>query len=520
MFKKIIVPMIIAGIFVIPCGADATSSIQITGGKIAVVTPDTDGVRAYKGLPYAAPPIGKLRWREPAAVRPWHGVRSADHFGSNCLQPKQYSDVDPFTPSMSEDCLYLNVWSKAQQGESLPVFVWIHGGGFRAGSGAEPRHDGTALAKKDVVVVTINYRLGVFGFLAHPELTKESPHHSSGNYAVMDMIAALQWVKQNIAKFGGDPNRVTIAGESAGSTAVNILMASPRAKGLFHRAIGESGAAIGKNKAPYLLKDAEADGESFAEFLGASSIAQLRQRSSAEILAAWAAPETNWHISNNVDGWILPASIEEIFKAGKQNDVPLLAGWNADEGSVFVGHLNDKTLNDVLQDLFGDHTAQASKYYPATNADQERRSRITLSGDKNIAQDTWNWAAAQTRTRKSPVYMYRFDHHPSVPEGWFGKDHIASEMGAFHSGEIVYVFGHPSIIPTWRAGDVDFKLADEMSTAWVAFVKTGNPNIDGASTWPRYDLNNPQRMIFSTPSHVAQDDEIEKRMFLENTLSK
>lgn len=520
MLKISIVSLILAWVIVTPCRAETTSTIRIAGGNVAVAVPDTDGVRAYKGLPYAAPPVGKLRWREPAAVPSWQGVRPINQFAANCLQPKQFSDIDPFTPSMSEDCLYLNVWTKARAGESLPVFVWIHGGGFRAGSGSEPRHDGVALAKKGVVVITINYRLGPFGFFAHPQLTSESSHHASGNYALMDMIAALRWVKQNIAEFGGDPNRVTIAGESAGSTAVSLLMASPQAKGLFHRAIGESGSAFSFNKSPYQLKEAESDGEAFAHALGAKSIKQLRQRSSAELLAAWMAPDTNWRFVDDIDGWVLPASVEDIFKSGKQNDVPMLAGWNADEGTVFVERQPKDSLAKTLQAKFDERAEQAMKFYPSANPEQERLSRISYSGDIRIAQATWIWAAAQTRTGKSPVYMYLFDHHPPVPDDWFGSDRIASETGAFHSGEIVYIFGHPGIIPTWHAADADFKLAEEMSAAWAAFVTTGNPNIHTNKNWPQYDLVNPQRMIFATPSHVAKDDEIEKRLFLESALSK
>ncbi|MES1196371.1 MAG: carboxylesterase/lipase family protein [Steroidobacter sp.] len=503
-----------------PCDAENTTVIHIDGGNISVATPDKDGIRAYKGLPYAAPPVGELRWREPAPVPEWKSVRAVNQFAPNCLQPKLYTDVDPFTPSMSEDCLYLNVWTKAQlhdqPHESLPVFVWIHGGGFKAGSGSEPRHDGTALAKKGVVVVTINYRLGPFGFLAHPQLTAESSHHASGNYAVMDMIAALRWVQKNIAKFGGNPNCVTIAGESAGSHAVNLLMASPHAKGLFHRAIGESGSGFPVSTEDDLLSNAEANGEKFIKTIGDKSIAQLRKRSSAELLALWMSPDAGWSSGPVIDGWILPSSVENIFKAGKQNDVPLLLGWNADEGNLTANRFGARSLQELLHAHFGDRAAVAAKYYPASNAAEEQRSRFLYAKDVHVAQAMWKWAVTQTITAHAPVYIYQFNHVPPVPDDWFGGNVTPQQAGAFHSGEIVYVFGHADAIPTWHVTADDYKLADEMSSYWARFAATGNPNVEGGTLWPSYNLNDPQRMIFDTPSHVEKDDEAERRKFFDS----
>ncbi|MES1192001.1 MAG: carboxylesterase family protein [Steroidobacter sp.] len=497
-------------------GLSATmNTITVSGGKIAVTTPAADGVRAYKGLPYAAPPVGALRWHAPAPVPKWTGIRHADHFAPNCLQPKLYSDIDPFIPSMSEDCLYLNVWTKAKPGELLPVFVWIHGGGYEVGSGSELRHDGSALARKGVVVVTINYRLGPFGFLAHPELTAESPHHASGNYAFMDMIAALRWVQNNITAFGGDPDRVTIAGESAGSEAVNTLMASPQAKGLFQRAIGESGSAFEVSNKDESLHAAEQQGVKFMHAIGAASLAQLRQRSSAEILALWKAPDTKWSFRPAVDGWILPSSVNDIFRSGKQNDVPLLAGWNADEGFTFIGKLGNRKLDDVLKTQFGNRAAAAMKFYPASDAEQEHRSRMRYAGDITMSLPTWKWAVAQTMTGHAPVYLYRFDHHPPVPDDWFGSGFAVDQAGAFHSAEINYVFDHPGIIPSWKATTVDHQLADIMSSYWVGFAKSGDPNYGMQPVWPKYNLADPQRMVFSAQPHGAKDDEVERHQFLD-----
>ena len=299
--------------------------LHVDGGQIAAASANSQGVRTYKGLPYAAPPVWGLRWREPQPVMPWNGVHTADRFGPNCVQPKPFKDINPFVPAMSEDCLYLNVWTAAKARQALPVFFWIHGGGYEAGSGSEPRHDGVALAQKGVVVVTINYRLGVFGFLAHPELTAESPHRASGDYAFLDMLAALRWVQQNIAQFGGDPRRVTIAGKSAGSDAVSRLMASPLARGLFQRAIGESGAAFG-TELETTRAEAEADGLAFATAMGGDNLARLRQRTPSELLSLETATGMDWKFGPEVDGWFLPQPASTIFAAGQQNDVPLIAG--------------------------------------------------------------------------------------------------------------------------------------------------------------------------------------------------
>jgi para-nitrobenzyl esterase len=493
------------------------SALHIDSGDIAIAAPDADGVRAYKGLPYAAPPTGTLRWREPQPVVPWNGVRATDRFGPNCLQPKMFNDIDPFTPAMSEDCLYLNVWTAAKPGERLPVFFWIHGGGYQAGSGSELRHDGTALAKKGVIVVTINYRLGVFGFLAHPELTAESAHHTSGDYAFLDMIAALKWVQRNIATFGGDPSRVAIAGESAGSDAVARLMASPLAKGLFKRAIAESGSPFGEwGGKP--LADAEANGVAFARAMSGDDIAQLRARSSAEILALETAPNTDWKFVADVDGWFLPKPVPAIFAAGEQNDVPLIVGWNRDEGVFFTAAAENQKLADYFVEKFGDLSADAARLYAAGSPEEEKRARIDLGTDVNMGLPIWRWAMAQRATGHSPVYLYRFDHTPPVPPDWFGKAMEGQFVGAFHSGDIPYVFGHPDVMPRWRIAAADRALADEMSSRVAAFVATGSPNSTSLADWPAYDANAPQRMIFDDPSHVAPDADVARRQFLNEAI--
>jgi len=309
---------------VLPLAAAITDPVRVEQGQLSGVPGTDPGVRVYKGVPFAAPPVGDLRWRAPKPAADWPGVRKADQFSATCMQTPYpqgslyYSEAQP----VSEDCLYLNIWTAAKSAsDKRPVMVWIHGGAFTRGSGSTPVYDGENFAKKGVVLVTINYRLGIFGFFAHPELTQESEHHSSGDYGILDEIAALQWVQKNIAKFGGDPKRVTIFGESAGSWAVNVLVASPLTKGLFQRAIGESGANFNKMAN---LADLEKSGAR------AGSIQELRAKSSAEIM------KTQGAFSVNVDGWLLPTDVMTIFEKGRQNDVPILIGSNADEGTAFT----------------------------------------------------------------------------------------------------------------------------------------------------------------------------------------
>lgn len=490
----------------------ASAGPRVTGGALAEAVAK-DGVRAYKGVPFAAPPVGDLRWRAPQPVKAWSGERPVDAFGPNCLQPKVYNDVDPFTPSMSEDCLYLNVWTAARGGERRPVFVWIHGGGYGAGSGSEPRHDGNALAKKGVVVVTINYRLGPLGFLAHPDLSREAGG-ASGNYALMDMVAALRWVRDNAAAFGGDPGRVTIAGESAGSDAVSRLMVSPEAAGLFHRAIGQSGGAFGSRPEP-TLSSAEAEGVRFATAMRSTGIAELRRRSSAEVLAGWNMQNGGWAFRPIVDGRFLPDTPAAIFAAGRQNDVPLIVGWTRDEGSLFSGGLfpSGRDFKTSFAAVFGARAEEAARLYPVTDAASEKQARWDVATDAVMAYPTWAWAVAQAKTGKAPVWLYRFDRSPPVPDDWFGDSFRGQSLGAFHSGDIPYVFGHPRVFATWKPTEADDRLADVMSSYWAAFAAEGTPEGAGLPSWPVYDpsARAPVRMLFDAETRVAPDDDLTRR---------
>ncbi|KQY30183.1 hypothetical protein ASD38_12935 [Caulobacter sp. Root487D2Y] len=513
-FRVLVLPLLALALLATPVTAQ---TLKVTGGEIAQAAPTADGVRVYKGLPYAAPPVGERRWRPPEPVQSWTGVRPVGAYAPNCLQPKRYGDIDPFTPSMSEDCLYLNVSTAAKPGEKLPVFFWIHGGGYGAGSGAEPRHDGQALARKGVVVVTINYRLGVFGFMAHPELTAESPRHASGDQALADMIAALRWVKANAPTFGGDPGNVTIVGESAGSDAVSRMMISPEARGLFHRAIGESGSAFSRTGDDRTLAQAEAVGQAFAQSLGDDDLKRLRARSSAEILAAWTAPNTNFDFGPNLDGWILPAAAAQTFAARRQADVPLLVGWNRDEGSLMQGGLfGPEGLRPVLAERFGPRIDGALALYPVDTPAAAAASQQTYAGDVRMGLPTWRWAMAQTATGKSPVYVYRFDQAPKIPADWFGAANSGKDFGAFHSADIVYVFDHPEILKAWTTDAVDRRVADQMSSYWVNFARTGDPNGPGLPAWTPYAPDAPKKLLIGPETRLVDDPDIARLRLLDS----
>ena len=480
----------------------AAAQVKTTGGLVKGTT-STDGrIRVFKGIPFAAAPVGELRWKEPRPAPPWDGVRDAAEFGSQCVQGQIFGDIT-FPKPASEDCLNLNIWTPAAAAsDRLPVMVWIHGGGFQAGAGREPRHDGEALARKGVVVVTINYRLGIFGFFSHPELTKESGRNASGNYGMLDQVAALSWVQENIAAFGGNPQNVTIFGESAGSFAVSALMASPLAVGLFHRAIGESGAYFSAGNGTLALQPlatTEQQGAKFAASLGAGlasspdagSLAALRAKSGEELLSA--ALKTQPWFSPNVDGYFLREDVYTTFAAGKQAHVPLLAGWNTDEVRAGVVLAKQKptasTFTADTHKRFGDQADAILKAYPAATDAEALESAAALASDLFIGHVTWKWIEMHSQTGNAPVYRYSFDR--KIPVALDAKvNEVAAtsrDIGARHAGEIEYVFGTLDSIPnvTWESSDR--KLSDAIVTYWANFARAGDPNGSGLVTWPRYD---------------------------------
>ena len=495
----------------------STSQDQVTveSGILAGTANADHSVRMFKGVPFAAPPVGDLRWKAPQPAPKWSGVRAADKFGSACLQTDVFGDIYFRDNSPSEDCLTLDIWIPAKPATSkLPVLVWYYGGGFVAGSASEARYDGENLAKKGVIVVSPNYRLGVFGFFSYPELTKESGHHSSGNYAFLDQVAALQWVVKNIAAFGGDPRNLTIAGESAGSFSVSALMASPLSRSLFQKAIGESGAFFphpgthGLQLTP--LAETEQFGVKFAKSLGAKSLAQLRAIPGDQLLQAAAKFNNGFDFKANIDGYFLPADVETIFRRGAQSHVPLLAGWNADEGKIAVLNAPQKpTAKSFAADArkrFGDQAGEFLKLYPASTDEEALLSAEQLSGDDFIAFSTWQWLNLQLETGKSPVYAYRFDQVPATKPGAMAGKVPASEMGARHAGEIEYVFQTlKSVDVPWT--EDDFKVSDTMSSYWANFVKSGNPNGKDLPEWPAYQKNNGYQTmhLLDAKTHAAPE---------------
>jgi para-nitrobenzyl esterase len=458
---------------------------QATADGVLEGVVSADGmVRTFKGIPYAAPPVGPLRWMPPQPVKPWTGVRRAVDYGPRPMQGPIFADMVFHDAGPSEDCLYLNLWRPEQAKGRLPVMVWIFGGGFAAGSSSEPRQDGGNLCKKGVLVVSFNYRLGVFGFLAHPDLARESGRGSSGNYGLLDQVAALKWVNGNIARFGGDPGNVTIFGESAGSFSVSALMASPLARGLFQRAIGESGSFLSNNGWSKARAEAEKAGAAFAAELGRPSIEALRATPAQEILDA-ALKHPLLDFWPDVDGYFLPSDCLTIFGSGGQARVPVLAGWNRDEGS-YKGFFDDKAPSVGLyveraKARYGAKSGAFLAAYPAATDAEAKRSAQDLQGDLFIGYGTWKWLEMQRLTGRARVYRYEFDQ--AIPLGADAAP--GAEPSAYHSSEIEFVFRVLSSkhLP-WRPGDRE--VSELMSSYWTNFAKTGDPNGPGLPRWPVY----------------------------------
>ncbi len=480
-------------------GADRVS---IASGPVEGTT-SAAGVRMYRGIPYAAPPIRAGRWQPPQPVASWKAPLVADRFGPRCMQRPVFGDMNFRSSGMSEDCLYLNIWSAADRADAkLPVLVYYYGGGFIAGDGSEPRYDGASMARRGIVAVTVNYRLGVFGFLAHPELTKESPRHVSGNYGLLDQVAALEWVKRNIAAFGGDPARITIAGESAGSISVSALMVSPLSRGLIAGVVGESGAMIEPTREPISLAEGEKEGEIFAAAANASSLQALRAMSSDEILAVTARPDLP-RPNSIIDGYFMPKSAVATFAVGEQAHVPLLAGWNSEERGVAALLAGAPPTPDAyaaaVTTAFGARAVDVLKAYPGSTESEVKVNGTALSGDRFIAFSTWKWIDGHVQTGKSPVYRYFYTHPrpPMRPEmgnsvagaaggvirGGDGP-RPAAPTGAVHSAEIEYLLGTLSTNTVFAWTPDDHKVSETFQSFVANFVKTGNPNGAGLPRWP------------------------------------
>lgn len=504
------------------CAQSSTTqaTLQIKTSAGTVEGKDSGPVKTFLGIPYAAPPVGDLRWKPPVSAAKWTGVRKATEFGARCMQAPVFDDMVFRDPGGSEDCLSLNVWVPTQASPAkLPVMVWIYGGGYQAGGTSEQRQDGSVLAQQGVVVVSMNYRLGIFGFFTHPELAKESGRNSAGNYGLLDQVAALQWVQENIAQFGGDPGNVTIFGESAGSFSVSALMASPLSKGLFHKAIGESGGAFSKSGLAFEpLADRETkDAKLASSTLKVETLAELRAVPAQKLIDAFFKPgvDDNFAFSADVDGYFLPQSVPATFAAGKQNDVPLLAGWNHDEGGYNPsdGPAADQ-LKKLAQKEFGAKAEDFLRLFPAATEEQAARSLLDFTGDQFIAWSTWRWLEAQSNTGKQPVYRYRWDlGFPVGPKG--------SPRRAYHSAEIEYVFGQLDSKVATEFMPEDRELSTRMQKYWANFARSGDPNGEGLPKWPTYGASSGWQVMHLTEHPEAQKDDLRERyLFLSSVWEK
>ncbi len=482
---------LMAALVVTIAGAKA-EPVKVQGGLVEGAA--EAGLRVYKGIPFAAPPVGALRWKAPQPVRAWSGVKAATAFAPICQQfqsPNSPIGV-PVMPA-SEDCLYLNIWTPAKTaGEKLPVMVWIYGGGFTAGGTAIGLYSGETLAKRGVIVVQVAYRVGPFGFLAHPELAAESGGHGSGTYGLMDQIAGLKWVRDNIAAFGGDPKRVTIFGESAGGISVNMLTLSPKAKGLFSGAISESGGSFGgarPNASDGGLtipteEFAETQGVSFLAKVGATSVADGRKVPAEDLVkAAGPALAAFWPV---MDGDVLPGNAYDAYLAGRFNDTPILVGNNADEGALFVSQATPAAFQAQVKAGYGAKADAVLAAYPPGDSDAEAlRSARDLMRDSSFGWHTWTWAKLQSRKGQGKAFAYYFTHVPPHSDAPFFKG-----AGATHGDEMAYVFGH---LPA-NAGPADHALSDVVQGYWTNFAKTGDPNGPGLPAWPPFTEARPQYM--------------------------
>ena len=463
-------------------------TVHTESGAISGVR--NEGLVVYKGVPFATPPVGDLRWRPPVPVAPWTGTRHADSFAPACMQ-EGVSMPGEAPPAISEDCLYLNIWAPSTKARSpLPIIVWIYGGGYRNGAAAMPLYWCDRLARKGVMVITVAYRLGPLGFLALPELTRESTQHSSGNYGLMDQIAALEWIQRNIAAFGGDPRRVTIAGQSSGSISVSILLAAPLAKGLFQRAIGESGGLFEPLQlAPsYLLANAERDGEKYVASLGVASLLDLRRLPASSLLGGANAGGVTHPV---IEPYVLPRSPYDTFVSGQQNDVPLIIGSNAEEARALtdVSHTTAATFDADIESGFGRLPPAITAAYPHATDQTARQARLHLERDLRFGWDMWAWARLQARTGHSPVYYYLFRQQPPFPVG-----SVYEGWGSSHFAELWYVFDHLHQAQ-WRWRSSDKTLAAQISDYWTNFAKSGDPNGAGLPPWPAFN-NDGRRVLY------------------------
>jgi para-nitrobenzyl esterase len=486
------------------------------------------GIQTYFGVPFAKPPVGNLRWKAPQPLDKWTGVKETKIFGPRPMQKLVFGDMNSRSNGVSEDCLYLNVWTPAKRAtKDLPVLLYFYGGGNVAGDGSEPRYDGEAMAQKGIVVVTCNYRLNVFGNFAHPELSAEAPYKASGNYGYLDQLAAMKWVQKNIEQFGGDPKKVTIAGESAGSIAVSYQMASPLAKGLIAGAIGESGAGINPTMAPVPLAEAEKQGAEFAKKAGVPSQKELRALSTRDLYELYDESK-RFGFPVVLDGYFLPKYLSQIFEAREQAQVPLLVGWNSAEipaGAFMQGKPNtpDNFVARVKAE-YPDTQQEVLKLYPHANEKEVELSATALASDRFIAYATWKWADLHRNNSSQPVYRYLYSKlRPPLVDNTLASGLAGGTVkktadapappkavGAPHACEIEYCMGNLHLIKEYAWTPEDYKVSATMSEYFANFIKTGNPNGPNLPQWEVAKAGDatPAVMVIDTESHTekAKDD--------------
>ncbi len=484
--------------------AQQPSPVKVAEGLVQVTS--EGGLTVYKGIPFAAPPVGNLRWKAPQPAAKWEGVKQTTKFA-----PAPMQGGNPQS-GKSEDCLYLNIWTPAKSAnEKIPVLVWIYGGGFSFGSTSDPVHNGEHLARKGVVLVSIAYRVGQLGFLALPELNEENPKHVSGNYGLLDQIAGLQWIKDNIAAFGGDPGKVTIFGESAGGISVSMLCASPLAKGLFHGAISQSGGSFGPTRPTTFpgenmktLQQATTDGKAFLQKSGVSSIADLRKIEADKLPMGFGMPGA-WPI---VDGYVIPDDQHKLYQAGKYNDIPVLIGYNSDEGASFSREKTPEEFVNGVKARYGKFADDLIKAYPVGEKTVPKTAR-DLARDAAFGWQTWSWAQLQAKTGKSKVFYYYFDQHPDYPE-----DSPRFGFGSPHGQDVAYVFMHldKSKPETTKS---DLEISEAMGTYWTNFAKFGDPNSKEVPKWPAFSDANPEVMVLGPTPHIGPVPSVESLKVLD-----
>lgn len=495
-----------------------------------------EGLSMYLGIPFAKPPVGELRWKAPQPMENWEGVRETKKFGPRAVQANVFGDMRFRSDGISEDCLYLNVWTPAnRRTRNLPVLVYFYGGGFVAGDGSEPRYDGASMARKGMVTVTVNYRLNIFGFFAHPELSAEAPYKASGNYGLLDQAAALQWVHRNIAAFGGDPAKITIAGESAGSISVCAQMVSPLARDLIAGAIGESGAGIKPTLAPVPLTEAEQTGLEFAKNAGYPTLSQLRSLSTKDVYDIY-QESRRFGFPTVVDGYFYPKTVPEIFAAGEQAQVPLLLGWNSAEipGMAFMqgSPYTEEAYLKKVKEVYPEDYQEVLSLYPYGSRDEIERSATALASDRFIAYSTWKWFDLHRKNSRQPVYRYLYSKlrpplkDENLIDGLAGgtvsregeeTTAIPQAIGAPHACEIEYCMGNLHLMTERAWEPEDYAVSKTMQHYFANFILTGNPNGDGLSEWPNAAATDPTPpvMIIDVNSETRDAENDDRYRFLD-----